>query len=524
VADAVHIAVASDGTACAIRRGGAVACWRADDAPSAIPDVRGATEIVLGETTACAATAGGLACWKRGEPLLRDADDVTGGAFGRSLSCLLVRGHVVCGHDGRWRQIEGLGRERAVAKGEGHACALRDDGSVRCFGEWHHGERGDGVVLHRTQPKRVGGIGQATRLSVGGTAACAQRADGTTSCWGCLADGIPGTASGRTTSPVEVPVLRDARSVAMGTHDLCAVSPRGDVACWGEQAKLAPGPLEGVLEIAIGGAGSCARTASDVRCWGYGRMGFLGRVVGSDEPMPAAPVPGVVGATKIAAGISAACALVADGKGHSLRCWGDTHYGLLGNGAPPTNYFVASPRPTRVVGLADVVSFTMGPWHACAVKKDGTAACWGHNSRGELGSTDRSETLEEPYAEGVPVAVKQLSGAIDVAAGGGASCALLADRTVKCWGSNSSGELGDGTTDQRLHPVPVRGLTGVVELGMGDDFGCARTNDGAVWCWGSDACGQIGDGAVAETDRAILVDLGPPDGAAGVACSGAGCR
>ncbi|MEZ5382018.1 MAG: hypothetical protein R2754_09525 [Microthrixaceae bacterium] len=86
---------------------------------------------------------------------------------------------------------------------------------------------------------------------------------------------------------------------------------------------------------------------------------------------------------------------------------------------------------------------------SCALKADGTAACWGWNILGQLGdgtTTDRS----------TPTLVDGLTNVTAITAGGVHSCALKQDGTAACWGSNSSGQLGDGTTTKSLTPTPVQ--------------------------------------------------------------------
>ncbi|PKN44154.1 MAG: hypothetical protein CVU59_12395, partial [Deltaproteobacteria bacterium HGW-Deltaproteobacteria-17] len=92
----------------------------------------------------------------------------------------------------------------------------------------------------------------------------------------------------------------------------------------------------------------------------------------------------------------------------------------------------------------------------------------------------------------------QIFGCLDVtqiAAGGSHSCALISDGTVRCWGFNSFGQLGDGTTTNRLTPVQVTGLSNIKEVAVGNDHSCAiSNNNGIVYCWGANNMGQLGDG------------------------------
>jgi alpha-tubulin suppressor-like RCC1 family protein len=132
--------------------------------------------------------------------------------------------------------------------------------------------------------------------------------------------------------------------------------------------------------------------------------------------------------------------------------------------------------------------------HACALAADGSAWCWGTNTAGQLGdgtTTDR--------AAGAPVA-RLTSGVAAISAGHSASCALKTDGSLWCWGLNYAGELGDGTNATRTTPVPVFGMSsGVTGVSLGNAHGCAVKTDGSVWCWGLNTTGQLGDGSAETT-------------------------
>jgi alpha-tubulin suppressor-like RCC1 family protein len=146
-----------------------------------------------------------------------------------------------------------------------------------------------------------------------------------------------------------------------------------------------------------------------------------------------------------------------------------------------------------------VDQLALGWFHSCARLGDGTVKCWGDNGVGQLGdgTTTNSST---------PVAVQGLSGAVEIAAGGLHSCARLGDGTVKCWGNNFSGELGDVTgTYSSSTPVVVQGLSGAVEIAAGNWHSCARLGDGTVKCWGGNSDGQLGDGTDTISPTPVVV-------------------
>ena len=126
---------------------------------------------------------------------------------------------------------------------------------------------------------------------------------------------------------------------------------------------------------------------------------------------------------------------------------------------------------------------------SCAVVNDGTARCWGENSDGQLGNgtTNNSST---------PVTVTGLSGASGVAPGGWHSCAVRTDSTLRCWGQNTFGQLGNGSTTSSLVPVTVSGISDAVSVSSGTYHSCALRSGGTVVCWGDNTFGQIGDGTM----------------------------
>lgn len=139
-----------------------------------------------------------------------------------------------------------------------------------------------------------------------------------------------------------------------------------------------------------------------------------------------------------------------------------------------------------------------GHSHACARYPDGSVRCWGNNQYGQLGDGSLTGRL-------TPVVVSTLSNVLAVTTGGFHSCALLQNRTVQCWGINGEGGLGDGTTTNRTRPVAVSNLSNVAEISGGASHTCARLQDGTVRCWGWNAYGQLGDGTTTNRSTPVLV-------------------
>ena len=139
-----------------------------------------------------------------------------------------------------------------------------------------------------------------------------------------------------------------------------------------------------------------------------------------------------------------------------------------------------------------VQSVSSGSSHVCALVHNGGAWCWGYNNNGQLGDGNTSNSSTPVAVTGVPLNMAQIAAADDH------TCALLVNETVKCWGLNSAGQLGDGTTSNSSTPVAVAGLTDVAQIAVGDAYSCALLASGDVQCWGFNNLGELGNGSTHE--------------------------
>ncbi|WP_419930292.1 RCC1 domain-containing protein [Candidatus Poriferisocius sp.] len=295
-----------------------------------------------------------------------------------------------------------------------HACILHEDRTISCWGSGDYGKLGQGDKSDHHLPVKVPRISDAVAVSTGSEYTCALHGDGGVSCWGRNDWGqmVDGTKENRL-SPRRIPGLSDVVAIGAGPQTSCAVHRDGDISCWGRGYDISDSgperfkpraPFASVsVGNAIGAAFSCATSiGGDVYCWNPGR-----------RPSAATRVPGLTDVVEVSVGYASACALHRDG---GVSCWGTNQAGEVGDGT--TN---PRPRPKRVAGISDAVavnvsfgSFLGGSYlsvtpHACALRADGSALCWGGNEVRQLGDgTNQNRLIPTLVRPIVPIPADQV--------------------------------------------------------------------------------------------------------------------
>lgn len=334
------------------------------------------------------------------------------------------------------------------------------DGTVKVWG-WGSVLGDNPDDQDRTKPTVVADLAKTKSLATGGgQTMCAVMMDGSAKCWGNGASGElgDGKEDSKSDKPVVVQGLTNVASIGIGSYFLCALIGDGTVKCWGsnsfheasveEKAKvLTPTTVPdvaGATQIAVSGEGTCALSSDgSVKCWGLS--------CGAPGPglcVKPYAVAGFAGATRIAAGRESTCAIVKD----TVQCFGSSNeYGQMGTGTTddPTTGQIYT-----VKGLSGVRDLASGADHTCALMNDGTVQCWGSNEYGQLGD---GQAPDAQKFRATPAPVKGLTGAVSLACGSsGTCCAQLADKSLKCWGENSSGALfGEANKDSEAVATPV---------------------------------------------------------------------
>lgn len=394
--------------------------------------------------------------------------------------------------------VADLSGVRSFAGDGSTSYALLTDGTVRAWGSNQSGQLGNGTTLDSSTPAQVPGLTGVTSISSNGGTAYALLNDGTVRAWGDSASGQLGSGITSSSTPLQVQGLTGVTSITATYYGAFALLSDGTVRSWGanfmgQLGNGATGSGSGSPVQVAGLTGVTSITASDfsayalladgtVRAWGDNSKGQLGTGNSANVSNTPAQVQGLTGVTSIAASNYNAYALLSD---RTVRSWGANASGQLGNGTTSESY-----TPVRVQGLSNVTSMTASAGTAYAVSGDGTARAWGSNQSGQLGNGTVTNS-------NIPVQVQGLAGAASITADKGDSnnavaYAVLRDGTVRSWGLNQSGQLGNGTTTSSNSPGQAQGLSGVGSITAGRGTAFALLADGTVRAWGDNYNHQLG--------------------------------
>ncbi|MBI4083652.1 MAG: Ig-like domain-containing protein, partial [Candidatus Lambdaproteobacteria bacterium] len=343
------------------------------------------------------------------------------------------------------------------------------------------------VVRPAAPPTLAGGLNHT----------CAVLSNGPVKCWGSNGYGQLGLGDaenrgdnagemGANLPAVDLGTGRTAIAVYAGTEHTCALLNNGQVKCWGKN---------GAGELGLGDTSA----RGDVP----GEMG---------DSLPAVDLGTGRTARAIGKGWVHTCALLDDG---SVKCWGTNEYGQLGlgdvarRGNQPGQMGDTLPSVDLGTGRT-AVAIAAGGEHSCALLDNGSLKCWGNNGNGQLGLRDAAHRGNESGEMGDALPAVNLGTgrtAVAVAVGEDNTCALLDNGTVKCWGNNTVGQLGQGNTTRRgdstaaghemgdaLPPIDLGSGRTAVAISSGGFSNCALLDDGSLKCWGSNIYGQLGLG------------------------------
>jgi len=341
-------------------------------------------------------------------------------------------------------------------------------------------------------------------------------------------DVIPAPGSLNTPGFHEGSVFSEATLAAGGYHT-CAILDNSSVSCWGNdnegQLGNGMGPSQDTPDLTLwginassgltatsistGGSHTCVLAfnlyGNGVSCWGSNTQQQVGPSWSSssfNEPGGLISVASNAQPVALDSGLDHTCAVLDDGN---VSCWGANNMGQVGTS--PSQSPSIRPQYSNFIDMSSfghVKALGLGGDHSCAIVVNGSVACWGNNSVGQLGrgyanAYDSNPWYVQPFG--------QNRTAIAIDGGGNTTCALLNDGSVSCWGAGDLGQLGNNNSANSNTPQPVSAFPGnkiAVSVAVGWGHGCALLNDQNISCWGDNSAGQLGNNNSTNTSVPVL--------------------
>lgn len=352
----------------------------------------------------------------------------------------------------------------SIDGGTSHACGLTSGGQTWCWGRNSFGQLGDSTATNSSVAIATHQSGVTfTQITAGDTHTCGITSAGQAWCWGQDSDGRLGDSTTATIPLIPVAVHQNTivfTSLSAGFGHTCGLNSSGQAYCWGANGN-----------------------------------GQLGNNSQSFRLVPVAVQQGGSVYTQITAGYWQTCAL--DNAGQAY-CWG---YG--GDGALGYGFTVGDSVPGAVTQSGVTFTTISSDWkHTCALDGGGQAYCWGLNNQAQLGDSTKVSKYT-PVAARMPAGVSYAA----IAAGQTSTCAVSTTGQAYCWGQGTSGQLGNGSFQDKRLPVAVSQAAGVTFTritaeGMGY---CALDTVGQTWCWGKNDYGQLGDNSTTISASPVAV-------------------
>ena len=382
--------------------------------------------------------------------------------------------------------VNGVDPGGRIAAGANHTCAIAQDDTVWCWGDNAVGQLGntdftlnsaDSFSVNPIQVDASWGVKVPHHIAAGVKHTCLLTQDGTVWCWGDNGFGELGSNSSDPNAPSVVSLGNTATAISAGGNNTCALLVDRSVQCWGKNNRgqlgnsstpdTNPHYLPSTVSLTDASAQSFAVTHLEVgenhvcagesngalRCWGQFNYGRLGTNTSSNAVSPAGTAALGGTASQVSAGGSHTCAVVTVSGAQRLTCFGNNASGQIAQASSTTE----NSTPTLVSLANNAVSVSTGTSHTCVLEANNTVECFGANDVGQLG---RNTGAASQFAAG---AVSGLTGdVVDIISGSNHTCVVMATGEVKCWGSNSQGQLGRAKTTTSSYTPQTVGTLNVV--------------------------------------------------------------
>lgn len=392
-----------------------------------------------------------------------------------------------------------------LGSGRNHSCTIIMSSVMRCWGLNSDAQLGIGTQEPEvaTPTDVIRPIAHVIEMDLGAVHSCVTLANSLNRCWGDnqtyqIGTGV-NTIYPNPTYPQGLPAA--GLDIAAGGAG-CVISTDKRVFCWGgnQSGEIGNGTttivatptyinVPGITEqIDSTSASTCAVSdTGQVHCWGNNQYGQVGDGTTINRSTPKLVNLGGQ-ATSVSTGVMHTCALMTTGQ---VKCWGNNQYGQLG-----INSTTNASTPQLVHTISNAVELHSNGSHTCALLASSELRCWGSNNYGQIGNGNTINAV-------VPFSI--LTGVKSVGLGFNHSCAIMLDGTLKCWGFNSDGQLGNGTTTNSHSPITISGINDLKTVRGGIFHTCAaQQSTPTIYCWGDNTYGQLGNGSTTDSLVPVL--------------------
>jgi alpha-tubulin suppressor-like RCC1 family protein len=399
----------------------------------------------------------------------------------------------------------------AVSAGQLHACALRTDKTLWCWGLNTSGQVGTGAADQLyLKPAAAGDASNWAQVSAGAAFTCALDEAKKIACWGTntLGQLADGTVTGKSSPTPITGGITDWIALDAGSNHACAIRESGALYCWGsnnrgqlgdgsndnhgEPTLVSAGPW---IAVSAGADFTCAlRDDHSLWCFGLDTSRQLGDGNNVNSTVPVQEKSLAKSWAKVSAGNAYACGVRQDG---TRWCWGANTLAQGGDGT-----VVNLTEPKQVDIGTDWATIEAGDFASCGIRTSGALACWGDGSLGQTGQPGNELPALAPLAVGADSDWTAITGGLRFA------CGIRAGGQLYCWGSASRGALGLGYSSDRNDPTLVDDTTTWDRLDVQLDDGCAIRTSGDLLCWGRNLSGQLGDGTQLTHPSPVAIGAG----------------